>query len=130
MFVRWKRKHLMRRIRWGEDPGDSLSAVLVESRRVDGRPKQRYVKHLGVIPERHLESHGWRVGFWKTADAALASLGLPMAEREAVEAQLAARVPRPNADEAREARAELTELQATIARGRRLAPPSAAATGE
>ena len=106
MDVRWKRKLLRRGRRRGEDPGHTLSAVLVENQRVDGRPCQRYVKHLGAIHERYAEAPGHAGGFWETADAALASIVLPEPERQAIEARLAERVPRPTEERWRRAWAE------------------------
>ncbi len=115
MYVRWKRTKLKRRIRWGEDPGFRLSAELVEYQRVDGRPRQRYVKYLGSIPERNIAYGGWPAVFWKHADAALTSLKLPDDERERIAAQVESRVPRPIA----EAGPSLAELEAHSARARR-----------
>jgi hypothetical protein len=114
VYLRWKRKPLKRR--WAmRDPGDSLSAVLVECQRVQGAPRQRYVKHLAVIPERHTRTYGWALVFWERADQALDSLELDRAERARIEAALVETVPRPVRDEG----PSRVELEATIAAGRR-----------
>ena len=49
MFVRWKARPLTGSIM--RDPTKSLTAVLVESKRVGGRPRQRFVTYLGRIHE-------------------------------------------------------------------------------
>ena len=52
MYVRWLKRDLTRTTRihgrFGIG-GHALSAVLVESRRVAGKPRQRFVAHLGTI---------------------------------------------------------------------------------
>lgn len=115
MYVRWKRTPLKRRLRWDETPDYSLSAVLVESRRVDGHPRQRYVKHLGAVRERCTGIPGHALGFWQTADAALTALGLVATEHQAIERQLSARVPRPSAGAMQ---AEIADLEARMTRAR------------
>ena len=113
MYVRWKRKRLTRC--WRKTMGDSLSAVLVRSERVDGRPRQRYVRHLGAIPEQQIGTYGWALDFWHSVDASLTALELLPDERERLAGQVATRVPRPVKDDG----PGLAELERVIARGRR-----------
>lgn len=98
MYVRWKARPLRRQGHRGEAPGRSLRAVLVASRWIDGRPRQVYIRHLGSIRERKLDAQPWRAAFWKSADAALASLAIPDHDRERIEAKIAERVPQPTVD--------------------------------
>ncbi len=98
MYVRWKRRPLKHRRPLGEDPGHSLRAVLVEGRRIDGRPRELFVKHLGSIPERNLERELWRSWFWKAVDAALDALALLDDDRVKIEENIFAHIPRPSAD--------------------------------
>jgi len=88
MFVRWKRRKLKKR---GPDwqVGYALSAVLVQSERVDGKVRQRFVKHLGSIKDWGLTWQGPRLGFWETAEKALDELDLDPATRQRIEAKLA-----------------------------------------
>ena len=104
MFVRWKRRPAA--------GGVLLSAVLVSSRRVDGRPRQRIVGYLGSVRDVHLADSRRRERFWRGADARLEGLGLAPAERRAVEARLLATVPRPTAAELA---ATDTEFRAALA---------------
>jgi len=97
VYVRWKTRPLSRRRQWDEDPGRSLSAVLVEGRRINGRPHQIYVKHLGTIPERKLDLQPWRTAFWNSVDAALDALPLSEEDRGRFQARIAERIPRPSA---------------------------------
>ncbi len=93
MFVRWQRKKRVDRDKWGQ----LLCAVLVESRRVDGEPRQRTIAYLGSIREGCIESAlGWHVEFWHDVARRLDQLGDGLApdEREKVEAALAKRVRR------------------------------------
>ena len=75
----------------------SLLAYLVESKRVDGVPRQRTVAYFGTIWSKMITAHYHRHDFWVTADAALAKLKLSTERRSALEAKLAAVVPRPSA---------------------------------
>ena len=93
MFVRWKRKRLSTRKRWGRED-HSLTAVLVESQRTDAGPRQRFVKHLGAIPESKLAHHYWLADFWRDVTRALDNLGVDGAARASLEAQVSRRVPR------------------------------------
>lgn len=92
MFVRWKQRPITRR--HYSHLGPSLRAVVVKTERVNGRPIQRYVKHLGSIPAQAIHVQAWVIGFWESVDAALSRLELPFDERTRLEEQVAARVPR------------------------------------
>ncbi len=90
MFVRWQRRS---RKRYGGSP--LLAAVIVECRRVDGKPRQRTVAYLGGIRERFVGEHERRhEKFWNRVDARLDELGLDPSTRASIEASIAARVPR------------------------------------
>lgn len=103
MFLRWiERKHAPQR--YGKDKGKAetvWTAVLVESQRVDGAPRQRHRATLGTIGSSRIEHAGARCRFWDDAMAAFAKLGksVPAEDRQRFEAALAARVPRPSRDE-------------------------------
>ena len=77
----------------------SLVARLVESRRVNGKPRQRTVAYLGSIRDTHVEDAGCRGFFWCEADRRLSELGLSDDERGRIDARLSAVVPRPTLDE-------------------------------
>jgi hypothetical protein len=96
MFVRWATRG--RVARRGEDQAPLLTAALVRSIRVGGKPRQRIVGYLGAIrldglgPE-HVGYHG---RIWDRITARLDALALSVDERAKVEAALAARIPRPS----------------------------------
>jgi hypothetical protein len=109
MFVRWKRRPMSRR---GTPTGEkALSAVLVESVRVDGRPRQRIISHLGTIQEHGLPHFWHQVDFWKAATLKLDGAGLTPDERSAIEAALAKVVPVPDRWQEAVAAAELRRLE-------------------
>jgi hypothetical protein len=67
MFIRWNRKTLAQSnplevIRY------SLHAAIMESYREDGKPKQRFIKHLAAIQEDHLENQSHIKRFWEQVD--------------------------------------------------------------
>ena len=109
MYVRWQRKQRADR----DNLGPLLCAELVESRRVDGAPRQRTVAYLGGIREGSIDSKlGRHVKFWGDVTERLDKLGGDLAPgvREKVEEALAKRVRRVTAAE----RAELDELLASL----------------
>lgn len=74
----------------------ALDAVLVESRRVDGQPRQRHVGHLASIREHELIA-GWPYAldrFWAAVERRLIALAVPEGDRDRVRDTLAKRVPR------------------------------------
>ena len=95
MYVRWKRRPLRRR-RIDRSPDWAQSAVLVESRRIDGKPRQRVVRYLGSIREGMLEAIAWQAAFWRDVEWHLDDLGLDEATRRSVVATLLRTVPRPD----------------------------------
>ncbi len=109
MYVRWRRKQRSDR----KKLGPLLCAELVESRRVDGAPRQRTVAYLGGIREGCIESAlGRHVKFWQDVTERLDQLGdgLTVEEREKIETALAKRVRRVTDAE----RAELDKLLASL----------------
>ena len=62
MYVRWKKRERSRR-GWHTEPPQLLTAVLVESRRVDGKPRQRTVAYLGSIRSDYLDDATFRFYF-------------------------------------------------------------------
>ena len=85
--------------------GHAISAVLVESRRVNGSPRQRFVAHLGTVgvwengrgqvaigTGRAL--HSEVMGFWGRVSRSLDGVAEPF-DRDVVEAMIGATVPRP-----------------------------------
>ena len=92
MFGRWKKRKLKKHYR----PGYVRYAQLVECRRVDGKPRQKVIKHLGAIRDYEREVQGHQFGFWDTADRALDELGLDAEARQEIERVLLAEVPKPS----------------------------------
>ena len=108
MFVRFK----TRRRTVGRERGSvTLTAVLLESRRIDGRPRQRYVAGLGTLsvqvelhqihdPEEYLRVDGGFVhsgaviGFWRHLADRLDGLDLAPQQRQSIESKIASRIPR------------------------------------
>jgi hypothetical protein len=103
MFVRWKtqvRPYLTKA--WDREareyreraPARRLSALLVESVRVNGKPRQKHIAYLGSITEAALGCPLSRQQFWHTTFDALDRLQLDAADRRKVEEAAMARVPK------------------------------------
>ena len=97
MYVRWKK-----RVRFwhGKSAGHYLTAVLVESKRIDGKPRQRTISYLGSIDEVLTTSHLWRTRFWKSATAHLNFLALDSVLRARVETALENKIAKPTPESA------------------------------
>jgi hypothetical protein len=89
MFIRWKRRRLRRR------NDVALVAVLVQSLRVHGVPRQRIVRYLGSIPSRERVTAAAVQAFWQRVAVQLTALALDPVTRQALEHQLARVVPSP-----------------------------------
>ena len=108
MYVRWQRRGRVRRAK-----SPLLTAVLVESRRVDGKPRQRVVAYLGGIREAHVdERERAHRTFWRGVDDRLDALGLDAEARARVEASVESRVRRVTPEN----RAEFDAAQARLKR--------------
>jgi hypothetical protein len=79
------------------EPRPSLVAVIVESQRVDGRPRQHLIRYVGSIDSLDVQRLSARRRFWDRADAVLAEFDPK--QRERFEQALAAKVPRPTHEE-------------------------------
>ena len=95
---------LPRRPRWANtrsrrsgDPRTSLVAVIVESRRVGGQPRQHLVKYLGAITCAEMTRLSARRRFWDRADVVLAEFA--QEQRERFERTLETKVRRPTPEE-------------------------------
>ena len=101
MFVRWKSRQLAADV--------AYSAILVESVRIDGKPRQRFVSHLGTIRPRY--GAVAIIAFWYDVDKVLDRLDC---DREHVTAQIAKKVPRPSQAQMDSVRAAREKAEARI----------------
>ena len=91
MFVRWQRKTRARTSDWGP----LLCAVLVESHRIDGKPRQQTVAYLGSIREGLVNFVTRRGYFWRDVTQTLDGLGERVSrdDRAKIEASISEKVP-------------------------------------
>lgn len=111
MFMRWKIRRLRRPELDGQPAGLVRYAVLVESVRREGKPRQKVLCHLAHIRERHLGSAMRRAAFWQAVDRRLMLLKLDAPARAVIESKIAVIAPRPTA-------AELEEMRRKFVAGR------------
>jgi hypothetical protein len=96
MYVRWKRQLRSGGLNGGHT---SLTAVVVRSERVEGRPRQRIVCYLATIREDRISEGVDLVRFWESVRSHLAA-AVPDQETKAhLSAQVAAHVPLPSLDD-------------------------------
>ena len=108
MFVRWQSRKRNKPAfgHWYDADGNRLrdthwQAILVKSRRVDGKPRQQHIACIASFTESAVESDMQRCYIWETVDMKLHGLNnrITQADREQIEAVIAAKVPRPTPEE-------------------------------
>lgn len=93
-----------------------MTAVLVECRRVSGRPRQRTVGYLGGIIEKFIGKNArHHERFWRKVDERLDELAFDPATRAIIEASVAARVPRITDENQAQFAAEAARVRSEIA---------------
>lgn len=117
MYIRWN-KRKRHKAGWRKKEGLYLSAVLVESHRVAGSPRQKVIKCLGSIGEEKLIHVFPRQRFWATAEKNLDSLGLSTEDRDKIVASIEKVVRKISEDEIASEMDHFKELQERIGRAR------------
>lgn len=121
MYIRWKTKPRAREyeLKPGEKwrtktkPVTLYIAYLVESKRIDGKPRQK-TTYLACIQDKHIDSPGHRFDFWKTVEKNIAPLN-PTAELIAmVQTKLQERVPIPTKEQREEEKRGRDEAVAAL----------------
>lgn len=88
MFVRWKQRPLKQAAPWQAKKTYTMYAVLVESVRVNGAPRQKTICYLGRIQEHLRERPDAIIRFWKDVEWKLSGLSLAADVRGRIEASL------------------------------------------
>lgn len=104
MFIRWQRRgdRPRSKTRYYRDAKADAYAILVESTRVKGKPRQRHIAYLGSVHAVHRkQSPQYRAEFWQRIRAKLDSLHNRISpdDRRKIEAALAEKVPPLTRDE-------------------------------
>jgi hypothetical protein len=101
MFIRWQNSKTVSRQKQN-DKVNRCRAILVESARIDGKPRQQHVAFLASYRPDWLPAARFR--FWREASERLDRLGnrISLEDRHKIEAALVARVPRPSPEEQRQ----------------------------
>jgi len=97
MFVRWQQAHSVDRSKHARERKDGsakLRAILVESVRADGKPRQRHVAFLASIPRDQVSDDIARALFWDRTRQALDRLNkqITLEDRAHIEIAIAQRV--------------------------------------
>jgi len=106
MYVRWKSRVSTVWFSWGPK---TLYAVLAENKRVNGKPRESFVKHLGCIYEHFARGEDPilpKAQFWSQVSKSLDALSLDAQTRATIEQNLSAKIYRPTPAEETEARKE------------------------
>ncbi len=115
MYVRWKRQVRTRMVRWWRKNPERVTyrAYLVESKRVDGKPRQHSIAYLGSIEEGKEHDYDSRVWFWRSVGKSIVPT-LPADQRVPIEQKLQQRVPFPTREERERMEAAHREEMARI----------------
>lgn len=105
MFIRWQSRE-RETVKFGRHrapgkPDVRWTAILAESKRVDGKPRQQHVAYLGSITESAMQIMAQRCFFWEDVWGKLDWLGnrITAVDRERIETAIATKVPCPTPDE-------------------------------
>src|SRR5580704_7650317 len=109
MFVTWRSRRNRDHI------GSVLLVQLVESKRINGKARPRFLAHLGTCRE-PVEMLRHRLWFYERSDQVLDRLALAPEDRAKVDVKLAARIPRPTEAERALWQRERAILMATFGR--------------
>lgn len=97
MFVRWRiKKSDATSPRWH---GDLLIAQLIESKRIDGKPRQKVIAYLGSIHLNDINRARTRLTFWRSAQAAFRKAHLTNAQKHTIDGLLQTRVAKPTPEQ-------------------------------
>jgi hypothetical protein len=112
MYIRWQYRWRAGRPQFDpywQDDGTPVqdvhwSAIIVESTRVNGKPKQRHVAYLAGFTESAIKIDAQRCFIWDSITDRLDRLGnrITPADRQKIEAAVAEKVPRPTPVEYKE----------------------------
>jgi hypothetical protein len=111
MFIRWQVHKSAAQIYYKRREV-SFRAVLAETKRVNGVPRQRHIAYLGSITEEYTQVLAQRCYFWDKVTTKLKALSwrIPPATMPKLEAALAVKVPRPSKKEYKKAARECARL--------------------
>jgi hypothetical protein len=117
MYIRWKKRQ---RKRWRKPTGfHTLSAYLVESHRVNGRPRQK-TTYLASIWDKYIDTPTHRDYFWWRVEEKVAALALDEQTWLKIAAQLEETVPKPSPQEVEQFRQALDRQIQAIERQLRM----------
>lgn len=99
MYVRWQYRYERKRkcAYWSRSPKADAYATLVESSRIDGKPRQRHIAYLGSALSPEVQTPLYRHRWWCEMTERLDRLGniIPPEQRPGIETALAKKVPPP-----------------------------------
>ena len=110
MYVIWRKRKREHYAGWGQLGDVRLTPTIVESRRVDGKPKQEHVACLRSIMECDIGKKSAQVSFWDEVEEQLARLTnrIPPEQMDKIRAGLGKVVSKPDPKLAEEQRAAAT----------------------
>ena len=101
MYVRWQSRERRRQAfpnpKRRKGPDIHWAAILLESKRIKGKPKQRHIAYIGGITASAIDTIHQRCWFWDAVQKRLNRLGKQVSpeDRKKIEAIIAEKVPRP-----------------------------------
>ena len=103
MYVIWRKRKRERYAGWDKIGDVRLTPIIVQSRRVNGLPKQEHIACLPSIIESHIDEKN-AVWFWRNVEKRLARLTnrIPPAEMKKIRDVLAKKVPQPSPEYVKE----------------------------
>ncbi len=125
MYVIWRKRKRAHYAGWHSIGDVRLTPIIVQSRRVNGKPKQEHIACLPSIIESHISNNG-AVWFWTAVEEQLARLTnrIPREDMEKIRAALDKVVPQPDPEYVKnyedEWRAEIESMAAALGSNNRV----------
>ena len=113
MYVIWRKRKREHYAGWGEIGDVRLTPIIVQSRRVNGKPKQEHIACLPSFMESHISGVS-AVGYWAAVEKQLARLTnrISQDDLQKIRAALDKVVPKPEPEYANKLEAEMDSLAA------------------
>lgn len=106
MFIRWRKRKKLVSEGGPKEETEVLYPIVCKSERVNGKPRQKFVAHLGHIAEFYFNYNGPLCDFWHDVRIHLSALKLDEQTRDKLIDQIAKVVPYKTEDEVRKHKEE------------------------
>ena len=114
MFIRWKKRKKLVSEGGPKEETNVLYPIVCKSERINGKPRQKFVAHLGHIAEFYFNFDGEVCDFWEDVRTHLSILKVDKQTRDKLIGQIAKKVPYKTEDEVKRCKDEFEAMKAEV----------------